>query len=55
MQFGKKVSSEFLDSHKLKEEQKQSRLSPKEFIHKKGLWDDYMIRAKKEVKKYVHN
>ena len=52
MQFGRKLSSEFLDSHKLKDEQKQSRLSPKEFIHSKGLWDDYMIKAKKEVKKY---
>lgn len=52
MQFGRKVSSEFLDSHKIKDEQKQSRLSPKEFIHSKGLWDDYMIKAKREVKNY---
>lgn len=52
MQFGKRLSSEFLSSHKLKDEQKQSRLSPKEFIHSKGLWDDYMIKAKKEIKKY---
>lgn len=52
MQFGKKLASEFLSSHKLKEEQKQSRLSPKEFIHSKGLWDDYMIKAKREIKKY---
>ena len=52
MQFGRKVSSEFLDSHKIKDEQKQSRLSPKEFIHSKGLWDDYMIRAKREIKNY---
>ncbi len=53
MQFGRKISSEFLESHKIKDEQKQSRLSPKEFIHSKGLWDDYMIRAKREVKKFV--
>lgn len=53
MKFGKNVSSEFLLSHKLKEEQNQSRLSPKEFIHSKGLWDDYMIKAKREVKKYA--
>lgn len=52
MQFGRKVSSEFLDSHKIKDEQKQSRLSQKEFIHSKGLWDDYMIKAKREVKNY---
>ena len=55
MKFGKNVSSEFLSSHKLKEEQNQSRLSPKEFIHSKGLWDDYMIKAKREVKKYATN
>lgn len=55
MQFGRKISSEFLESHKLKDEQKQSRLSPKEFIHSKGLWDDYMIKAKREVKKYATN
>ena len=55
MKFGKNVSSEFLLSHKLKEEQNQSRLSPKEFIHSKGLWDDYMIKANKEVKKYATN
>lgn len=53
MQFGRKLSSEFLESHKLKDEQKQSRLSPKEFIHSKDLWDDYMIKAKKEVKNYA--
>ena len=52
MQFGKRLSSEFLSSHKLKDEQKQSRLSPKDFIHSKGLWDDYMIKAKREIKKY---
>lgn len=52
MQFGKKLASEFLESHKLKDEQKQSRLSPKEFIHSKGLWDEYMIKAKREVKNY---
>ena len=55
MQFGRKLSSEFLESHKLKDEQKQSRLSSKEFIHSKGLWDDYMIKAKREVKKYATN
>ena len=55
MQFGKKLSSEFLESYKLKDEQKSSRLSPKEFIHSKGLWDDYMIRAKMEVRKNYGN
>lgn len=55
MQFGRKLSLEFLESYKLKDEQKQSRLSPKEFIHSKDLWDDYMIKAKKEVKKYATN
>ena len=50
MRFGKTVSSLFLTSKNLKEEQKQSRLTPKQFIHSKGLWEEYIKLAKKEVK-----
>lgn len=52
MQFGRQISSAFLEKNKLKDDQKNSRLSAKEFIHSKGLWDDYLKFAKKEVKNY---
>lgn len=52
MQFGKKVISTVLNDNKIKEKQKASRLSAKEYIHKSGLWDKYIKAAKEEIKNY---
>lgn len=52
MQFGRKTFAEFLEKNNLTEEQKQSRLTSKEFIHSKGLWEEYIELVKKEVKNY---
>lgn len=54
MQFGRKLASEFLENNNLKEAQKSSRLNAKEFIHKSGLWDEY-IKAAKKLKKEMYN
>lgn len=50
MQFGRKLSSVFFDKYNLKEEQKSSRLNSKEFIHAKGLWEEYLKMTKKLLK-----
>lgn len=50
MQFGRKLSSVFLDEYNLKDECKLSRLNNKEFIHSKGMWEEYIKTAKKLIK-----
>lgn len=52
MLFGKKLISKVLNTDKLKEQQKTSRLSAKEYIHSSGLWDKYIKAAKEEIKNY---
>lgn len=52
MHFGRYLSSLFLTENNLKEDQKLSRLSVKEYIHKNGYWNDYLKLAKKEIKTY---
>ena len=36
----------------MSDKHKQSRLTAKEFVHSKGLWEEYIELAKKEVKNY---
>lgn len=55
MQLCRKINSSFLDSittkrYNAKEELKESRLGPKEFIHSIGKWNDYLKYYKKQLK-----
>ena len=50
MQFGRKLSSQFLESKNLKDKQKSSRLNAKDFIHNQGLWEEYIKSAKNLIK-----
>ena len=52
LQFGKKIITSVMNKNNLKEKQKISRLSSKEFIHSIGLWDEYIKEAEKEIKNY---
>lgn len=52
MQFGKKLIAEVLDKNDLREKQKLSRLSAKEYIHSIGKWEELVEAAKEEIKNY---
>lgn len=52
MQFGKKLVAEVLGKNNLKEKQKLSRLSAKEYIHSIGMWEDFIKAAEEEIKNY---
>lgn len=52
MQFGKKLIANVLDKNDLREKQKLSRLSAKEYIHSIGKWEELIEAAKEEIKNY---